>query len=282
MSLESAPDRDHVRLSYDTLQRGSLEGSADDPSNSLRTTAAPKPADQEPAAPAQEPAGHTISGTALDTLAEPIADVPVVFVAESGKAPDPEKGVSSRPDGRFQLRVGDGKGFLRAGPSAWVSVFEPVVDPSKGNENLLLVVVPRQRVFGIVVDDKGNPIAEATVRIDLPGSENRLAAKGRWFGPDNDIRASFPLDLGGCRTRTWSANTGADGRFAFDDGPGTGGLVVATHEGFHYQAKKIPKSETELRIVLINPALLGTHIRGRVGLPTIPRLQGPGSDGPSG
>ena len=31
MSLESAPDRDHVRLSYDTLQRGSLEGSADDP-----------------------------------------------------------------------------------------------------------------------------------------------------------------------------------------------------------------------------------------------------------
>ncbi len=31
MTLESAPDRDHVRLSYDTLQRGSLEGSADDP-----------------------------------------------------------------------------------------------------------------------------------------------------------------------------------------------------------------------------------------------------------
>lgn len=31
MSLESAPDRDHVRLSFDTLQRGSLEGSADDP-----------------------------------------------------------------------------------------------------------------------------------------------------------------------------------------------------------------------------------------------------------
>jgi hypothetical protein len=31
MSLESAPDRDHVRLSWDTLQRGSLEGSASDP-----------------------------------------------------------------------------------------------------------------------------------------------------------------------------------------------------------------------------------------------------------
>jgi hypothetical protein len=31
MALESAPDRDHVRLSYDTLQRGSLEGTADDP-----------------------------------------------------------------------------------------------------------------------------------------------------------------------------------------------------------------------------------------------------------
>jgi hypothetical protein len=31
MTLESAPDRDHVRLSYDTMQRGSLEGSADDP-----------------------------------------------------------------------------------------------------------------------------------------------------------------------------------------------------------------------------------------------------------
>ena len=30
-SLETAPDRDHVRLSYDTLQRGSLEGSAADP-----------------------------------------------------------------------------------------------------------------------------------------------------------------------------------------------------------------------------------------------------------
>lgn len=30
-SLEASPDRDHVRLSYDTLQRGSLEGSASDP-----------------------------------------------------------------------------------------------------------------------------------------------------------------------------------------------------------------------------------------------------------
>jgi len=30
-SLETAPDRDHVRLSYDTLQRGSLEGTAADP-----------------------------------------------------------------------------------------------------------------------------------------------------------------------------------------------------------------------------------------------------------
>jgi hypothetical protein len=31
LSLESAPDRDHVRLSYDTTQRASLEGSAGDP-----------------------------------------------------------------------------------------------------------------------------------------------------------------------------------------------------------------------------------------------------------
>lgn len=214
---------------------------------------APEPAERTTPAAVQPEAPFVLAGTVYDVAARTVRDVHVRFLpfgTSSGS------GVRARTDdaGRFRLELASVQGgHLDVDEPGWSTVYRAVLWGNRDVGELTLVVVEAAPVAGVVVDEAGSPVPEATVRVHAAAPP----------------RAGFPGSLERCLPGEWDARTDGDGRFALPDAPRLTGAVLQTDApGFVQDRRAIPDALAEVRIGLQrNRALLAGEVRHHDGKP---------------
>ena len=192
------------------------------------------PAGREPraAAPAPPSASELLEGLVVDLEDRPVAGVPLGLRASMGSTLDVRSGVLHGSVARWHeelsavapLAVSDAAGRFRLVPvrqhgsvvalgEAWETVFAPDRDA----EELVVVVAPLGRLGGRVLDEEQRPVA---------GAELRLL-------PPSDLARHLTAPLAGAQLCGWSAESDAQGGFAFARVPVVAGSsLLARAEGF--------------------------------------------------
>lgn len=124
-------------------------------------------------------------------------------------------------DGRITLPCADPERAPEVADERWMLLREPVEWSRSASAPSEIVVAPRLRLAGRVVDELGRPLERAQVRVFLP----LLAAGG------------VPEPLQSMRTRTWTTESDALGEFRLEAAALPGGMLVA----------RLPDHRTELR-----------------------------------
>lgn len=140
-------------------------------------------------------ADHVTTGRVVDVEGRGVAGVRILTVY--GEEPDADGApVRSGEDGRFRLRTPTTHTILEARDEDWITLQRVRVDHLPRPGPPTVVVVPRRRYAGHVVDERGAPLAGARLRVVLP--------------PSGLLRQTRRQPLSGT---TFSA---ADGGFALD------------------------------------------------------------------
>lgn len=214
---------------------------------------APEPIERTAPAAVEPVAPFVLAGTVYDVAARAVRDVHVRFLplgTSSGS------GVRARTDdaGRFRLELASVQGgYLDVDEPGWSTVYRAVLWGNRDVGELTLVVVEAAPVAGVVVDEAGSPVPEATVRVHAAPPP----------------RAGFPGSLERCLPGEWQARTDGDGRFALRHAPRFAGASLQTEApGFVQDRRPLPEAPTEVRIELErNRALLAGEVRHRDGKP---------------
>ncbi len=196
---------------------------------------------------------RSVAGRVIDASGEPLALVHLKYVALD--AHDSANGALATTDatGRFEIRAAAEGGSIVAADKNWITLFEPhtsVPDPADG---YVLVLATHQRVRGVVMSAKHEPIAHASVWMRLggatvgmenagskidPRSEPNWLENGEWetpadsaehassrlerfgdFGSFDTLRSGLDLPLDRSVARIWKTRTDDRGRFEFVDAP---------------------------------------------------------------
>lgn len=242
----SAEPRDVVRA-----EPGALRG--DD-----RPPPAPAPATEEPAravvdvareAPATPAVGSAaaaapvLHGRVLDEHGRPLAGVRLT----TRPAPPRDARIVSESDGRFALA-------LEGRPTSVVSADERLATVLAGSASTVLealvVVAPRVRLEGRVVDEDGAPLRGVAIAVRLPHG----------FGAD------FGIALDSALTNAWETTSDESGAFALGEAPSLEGAVVAaTLSGFGAHLEPVPGPPgAHLEIVLRRATDADARVRGIV------------------
>ena len=140
-----------------------------------------------------------LGGLVLDLEARP---VPGVTITWNDKRLEPT--VLTNAEGRFDGTRGPGMGRVGVAGGLFVPVLEPnLFDTDLAHTDLTIVVAPRIRIAGIVVDTAGLPITGAQITV-LLGTE---------------LRARIPRVLDRCVDAKFWTMTPDDGTFAIDRAP---------------------------------------------------------------
>ena len=258
-----------------TSSRSALEGPGSLPQSTDEGIARPRIDDQrvpaaQPGSDASPRTGPTTSpriadGTVVDLLAAAVPDVSVVFLPRDAAEPSKGHGATSDASGGFRLEIPDQAGSLTTGPGSWVGVFEPRIEETVPASRHLLVVAPVSRLSGRVVDDQGAPISGAQVTLELPASLQFKVHGGMLIGPDNEIRATFPLNLDRCATAKWTTSSDPQGEFSIANAPRLPRAhVVTSHSGYATDHRGLPVEGSNVTIVLHLSAESVNHLRGLV------------------
>ncbi len=213
-------------------------------------------------APPAEPT--TIRGRVLDADGMPVAGVELAFRGSSGVRMDAELAscilwneelpsgrapiAISGADGRFSVaRPEKLSGYVVAQDARWETVLGAGTHGAEDSERIL-VVAPRFRLRGRVVDGGRAPLAGVELGFVVPRERLRLAG----------------LDLEDSRNAGWSTSSDADGRFVFERLPSVSSASLhARLEPFERVAlEREAWHDDELEIVLLEPA--GDWLAGRV------------------
>lgn len=141
-------------------------------------------------------------------------------------------------NGRFAFDTEAERGRIESAMDAWVTIRAgawsgaPEIEP-------VVVVAPKVDLAGEVVDEWGNPLEDARVRVALP----------------EDFNARFDAPLDASTLESWAVGTDAEGRFWLDDLPAVpGAMLRATHARYEPSVIEVPQvSDGGLRIQLELP-----------------------------
>jgi RNA polymerase sigma-70 factor (ECF subfamily) len=221
--------------------------------------------EQAPALPQEEavevakptpPTGQIVRGRVIDVHSSPVSLAPVRLAAEFDAAEGSIRAAENMPqalsgsDGSFELSSDKLAGNLVVLDERTTTVLAGIPLPSEGGRQTIVVVAPRLRLSGTVVDESGLPIEGAKLWISLPDEmRGRLEAV-------LDFSEDVPM----------SAQSDAQGRFEFSAAPSVqGGSVLAGKEGYVPGKLELPVASTaDLLIVLKRPDLSDNQLRGRV------------------
>jgi RNA polymerase sigma-70 factor (ECF subfamily) len=206
-----AENRVRTDVSEDIDERAPVESPA--PQSAPSTTA-------PDARPSTSPPRRVLHGTVIDIWNRPLADVAVVTRRFEHEDAIPGFDAVSDSNGEFTLPDPQDDLYIDVASAEWTAVLRPHVDDASAALVHMLVLAPRARRAGIVVDELGAPIAGVRVRIDV-GFETV------------QVRASIPRVLDTSAPVRWETRSSADGRYEFDDAPGvTEWHLIAEQPGF--------------------------------------------------
>jgi protocatechuate 3,4-dioxygenase beta subunit len=180
------------------------------------------------------PARVSVRGRVLDVERRPVAGVFVEMLAFGSDEPVEGSRVRSEGDGTFEMHT-TGLGDITIADERYAALLSPTLFRT-AEEEVILVVAPRQTVAGIVVDSAGTPLEDAKIVIDLK----------------DGFHATFGYALDHSRVIRWTTTTDAEGRFSLDEAPRTEyGLLVTTRAGFAPDIRALPLEPTfDLEIVM--------------------------------
>lgn len=208
----------------------------------------------EPAvASASRPAEpFVLAGVVLDVRGAAVADVQVQLTPFGSQTGGP----SARSDafGAFELVLPDVcGGNLRVDDPHWTAVYPVVLWGNRDVGELTLIVAPAADVGGIVVDERGAPVAGARLQVHAPLPS----------------RAAFARSLERNLVGEWTTISGADGRFSLARVPVLDGTTLATScEGHADDRRTLGAERAALRIALRSTrALLTGRVVDRDGRP---------------
>lgn len=123
---------------------------------------------------AEDPDTAMVEGSVVDLDGAPVSGVTVVFEPRRGTefAFDASlEGPRGRSDaeGRFTISPPEERGRLNVVGDTWVAMHKPNLGPERRENGPMLIVCPRRSYGGTVRDEDGAPVADASVRISLPG-----------------------------------------------------------------------------------------------------------------
>lgn len=197
------------------------------------------PASAAPAAPAR----HHVAGRVCDCAGNGMAGVPIA------PGNHPELAAVSDAIGNFALDLEATATSLAACDERFATVLAAAwsVDTSIAP---VVVVAPARRIAGVVLDQTGQPVANALASLQLPD--------------DFDARLPMPLDRG--ERRRWQAVSGADGRFALPTLPAIfGATLLFSADVFAPTTATLPPADTDaLQVVLQRFSYAGGELEGRV------------------
>lgn len=246
-ALEHGPARDPVALEAPQPATEST------PEEARRSAAPGRESGPVPVAGVAAP-GREIPGRVVDPMGLGVGDVRLLFATPAEAQAARRSGTStvtcatSGSDGRFTIQppahgcvlLGERVGFVTLlGADVWSAGLQ---------KELLLVVAPAIDVAGVVVDEKGQPIAGADVRIS--GGERVR----RELGLASDSAVDVP----------WIARSDEHGQFTFERAPGAASAdLTAFHPRYTSASIAMPElPRSDLRIVLA--ARASTVIAGEV------------------
>jgi RNA polymerase sigma-70 factor (ECF subfamily) len=256
---DPAPSREQVG-STATAEPTRFAGSAADEAAAPASRTVADVAVNRPA----NPPTPRLRGRVIDADAQPVAGVTVRQLT-AGRAAVAE--AVSDAGGNFELPADGGPGRLDVATPGWATILAPAVPASTGGEPVL-VVGRAVALAGVVVDDRGVPVAEANVAVPMPIG---------W-------RARFATILDACSTVERSTRTGSDGTFTLADVPLVEGAQLVTTCAPHVADERaVPRhGDQAMLIVLRDAGRDGSRCIGRVvdlaGLPVAGAWVGCGGD----
>jgi protocatechuate 3,4-dioxygenase beta subunit len=213
--------------------------------------------------PVEDMSRMSIRGHVLDLLASPISGVDVRLDDGQPSTAASDQGTSDS-NGEFTIEGRNREGLIRVADGPWVAVFEPRYSPKDPNVDHLLVIAPAQVIAGRVVDESNHPISGAQVEIKL-NSMWGSSEDGLNWGPDNDIRAAFPLNLSGSNTAKFSVKTDTSGAFRLDRAPQIARASVSTRaQGYEQDNHALPTAGEDMLIALHVPSKKPGWVVGKV------------------
>ncbi len=198
-----------------------------------------------PSAPAQ----RTVRGRVVDLGGTPVPGV-AVDVTWSGAGHDRRVDrVTSGAAGSFDIVVETDEARAEATWEETCSIssadprFAPVLDAELRTvdasvKEITIVVAPSTLVSGRVIDDRGEPIADASIEISLP----------------SDTRARLAFDLTSAKNHEWRTGSANDGVFEFAAAPAIAGSRCGATSVGHANAERLldrfPATGIELVLAL--------------------------------
>lgn len=223
---------------------------------------------EEPVASALiEPATNELIGRVLDEHARPLAGVPLRLIAypmpgEVEEGPvgvelpehqldgDSRDRVLSGADGSFRFPVEPRAGRVVADGEPYATILAGIAGGGRGSAESIVVVGPRIELAGWVADDRGLPLADAELSVELPeGFRSRFTQV-----------MDFTFDHG---ARGQSAE---DGRFAFEPLAYVEGAELHVHrDGFQSRTLPLPpQGDLQLQVVLARVEATERSLAGTV------------------
>ncbi len=189
-----------------------------------------------------------LRGVVLSPRATPTGEVPLVFTP-GGVEQEGEWTGSSDASGRFEFLVPEVSGRVGAVGPDWSNLMVGHFEPGSTLEPVV-VVAPRIRLAGIVVDQGGRPVQDAAVH-QVP--------------PQGHFRA-FGVVLDSSRAARVLATTDEEGRFELEGAFALADAELVTeHEAYLIDRRTAPlQGSTAVRIELRVPADDDQELRGVV------------------
>ncbi len=215
--------------------------------------------DPAPAMPDRTPAGvqsdagidwgavkmpeRALAGVALSVDGAPAPGLVLRFEPERDRGRGTKIALTGT-DGAFELAA-SGSGFVTALSENVVTVLAAVAGTAAVRSDLCVVVAPRRRLAGRIVDMNHRPLALAEVAIELPA----------------ELRARFGARVAAARTESFAVTTGADGRFDLAAIPAIAGAqLVVRREGFGIERSALPAAATCEVVLSREPAPRGAIV----------------------
>lgn len=185
-----------------------------------------------------------VRGRVLDLRGAPVAGVHV------GVREQDHARATGDPFGYFEIEVRPGNLGLIAVDDAWVTLRYGQLQPDNRDLDHFIVVAPFVALAGKVVDASGQPLADASVDVDVPSV----------------CFTSFPLPLNSTGVQAPGVRTKADGTFRIARAPVVPGAhLLARFTGLQGDARPIPdRSEEDLLIQLKEAPPIDTVLEGIV------------------